>query len=72
MCPMQILVSTKHIFLFDIDATSPIFFSLTISFFFHPNRLHSFISNLNDDCSQLSFEVYNVCVAKIADCRIFD
>jgi hypothetical protein len=24
----------------------------------------NFISSLNDDCSQLSFEVYNVCVAQ--------
>ena len=24
----------------------------------------NFISNLNDDCSQLSFELYNVCVAQ--------
>ena len=24
----------------------------------------NFISNLNEDCSQLSFEVYNVCVAQ--------
>ena len=27
-------------------------------------KYSNFISNLNDDCSQLSFEVYNVCVAQ--------
>ena len=36
MCPMQILVSTKHNFQFDIDATHHFFLSLTISFIFHP------------------------------------
>ena len=30
---------------------------------FH-NKILFFISNLNDDCSQLSFEVYNICVAQ--------
>ena len=28
------------------------------------NKVPYFISNLNDDCSQLSFEVYNICVAQ--------
>ena len=39
---------TKSIFFFNFFITNS------------PN----FISNLNDDCSQLSFEVYNVCVAQ--------
>ena len=31
---------------------------------FFTTKSPNFISNLNDDCSQLSFEVYNICVAK--------
>jgi hypothetical protein len=33
-------------------------------FNFFITKSSNFISNLNDDCSQLSFEVYNVCVAQ--------
>jgi hypothetical protein len=33
-------------------------------FNFFITKSPNFISNLNDDCSQLSFEVYNVCVAQ--------
>ena len=37
-----------------------------IDFFFNffITKFSNFISNMNDDCSQLSFEVYNVCVAQ--------
>ena len=37
-----------------------------IDFFFNffITKSPDFISNLNDNCSQLSFEVYNVCVAQ--------
>ena len=37
-----------------------------IDFFFNffISKSPNFISNLNEDCSQLSFEVYNVCVAQ--------
>ena len=31
---------------------------------FFTTKSPNFISNLNDDCSQLSFEVYNICVAQ--------
>merc|ERR1712051_702557 len=39
---------------------------ITKSIFFNIFKTKSlnFISNLNDDCSQLSFEVYNICVAQ--------
>ena len=33
-------------------------------FNFFITKSPNFISNVNDDCSQLSFEVYNVCVAQ--------
>ena len=33
-------------------------------FNFFISKSPNFISNLNEDCSQLSFEVYNVCVAQ--------
>ena len=33
-------------------------------FNFFITKSPNFISNLNDDCSQLSFEVYNICVAQ--------
>jgi hypothetical protein len=33
-------------------------------FNFFSTKVSDFVSNLNDDCSQLSFEVYNVFVAK--------
>ena len=33
-------------------------------FKFFITKSPDFISNLNDNCSQLSFEVYNVCVAQ--------
>ena len=33
-------------------------------FNFFITKSSNFISNLNEDCSQLSFEVYNVCVAQ--------
>ena len=33
-------------------------------FNFFSTKVSDFISNLNDNCSQLSFEVYNVCVAQ--------
>ena len=36
----------------------------SIFFNFFTTKSPNFISNLNDDCSQLSFEVYNICVAK--------
>ena len=35
----------------------------SIFFNFFTTKSPNFISNLNDDCSQLSFEVYNICVA---------
>ena len=38
--------------------TKLIFFNFLIT------KSSNFISNLNEDCSQLSFEVYNVCVAQ--------
>ena len=36
----------------------------SIFFNFFTTKSPNFISNLNDDCSQLSFEVYNICVAQ--------
>ena len=42
-----------------IDGQNLFFF-----FNFFTTKSPNFISNLNDDCSQLSFEVYNVCVAQ--------
>ena len=36
----------------------------SIFFKFFITKSPDFISNLNDNCSQLSFEVYNVCVAQ--------
>ena len=35
-----------------------------IFFNFFITKFPNFISNLNDDFSQLSFEVYNICVAQ--------
>ena len=47
---------------------------IDIFFNFLITKSPNFISNLNDDCSQLSFEVYTVCVlsSKIVNFRIFD
>ena len=33
-------------------------------FNFYTTKLSDLVSNLNDDCSQLFFEVYNICVAQ--------
>ena len=42
-------------------------------FNFFITKSPNFISNLIQDCSQLSFEVFSVCVAqKFVDFRIFD
>ena len=37
---------------------------INFSFNFFTTKSQNFISNLNDNCSQLSFEVYNVCVTQ--------
>ena len=42
----------------DRKSQNPFFFNFFIT------KSSNFISNLNEDCSQLSFEVYNVCVAQ--------
>ena len=40
------------------------FLGVKIFSIFFITKSHNFMSNLNDDCPQLSFEVYNLCVAQ--------